>query len=739
MGKRLVSLLTALALAVSAFASLAVAPAGAEVEELGTTLYFPWLPNGDEYGNMGPWYSTFTVQNPNGFPLTVTVYKADGASAATVTLPAFSARTWRSTDVFGDSAGGGVYVSATGSVTLQPVRAAGTDDVEAGAYDLIAIPSTCRAPELVRIQQGDTVFANVQEASALDGTNAQAEYVFGPVTTTGDDTIEVEAGQLLIYWAGADPQPEPGEQYTVVLSCQQPPVAGVAKLVAPVLGNNAPFTSNQHESVTGYTALPADQVNANDNANDHVFPIVQTNNGWDSVLHLTNFTAGSCSVTVTLYPAGGGLTPVLTQTYWLSKGQTQHVDILDLVGANFIGQAYVSSSCAIGATVDRVKAQQPWGDPVNMALTNQGLAVSSGNTVQALPLVYQGYNGWNTGVSVANLGNSLANVQITFYNQAGTAVGTESLTLNARGMGYVYLPNTTDVGIGGFGQALVQSNQPVLVAVDSVKYSGSGQDVGQALGYVAQRGVSASGELYTPLYQKGLTQAGDHSGIALFNHGPSPAWVATSFRNQAGALIEPTIGKAIVAPIPSFGGYMLYAPSYQQMAPGTLASAVTAVLSGGPVVGVTNNVNYDVQYDGSAAFNLPVADDLFSVSVSCTVVDEPAAGDTTADCTVTAQVPDRAGLPLVFEVVDSADDDSADDDFSFSASSSDDVNTQAATTDKSGTASADLYWVTDDNEDNQFTVTVNVYYDVNGNGQLDTQDVLLGSSTCSNVPPAGAG
>jgi hypothetical protein len=141
MGKRLVSLLTALALAVSAFASLTVAPAGAVVEDLGNEIYFPFLPNGEEYGNMGPWYSTFTVQNPNNFPITVSVRKADGTTVTTAELQPFASKTWPSSAVFGDGNGGGVYIVGPSQQTRAPrqytvVRGTGEDGID-------RIPNPC--------------------------------------------------------------------------------------------------------------------------------------------------------------------------------------------------------------------------------------------------------------------------------------------------------------------------------------------------------------------------------------------------------------------------------------------------------------------------------------------------------------------------------------------------------------------------------------------------------------------
>jgi len=138
MGKRLVSLLTALALAVSAFASLTVAPAGAVVEDLGNEIYFPFLPNGEEYGNMGPWYSTFTIQNPTPARVRLKVYKANGDEVTTVNIQPFASKTWSASAVFGSNPGGGIYVGAQASLTLTATRA-GTPDTT----DVLDIPSWC--------------------------------------------------------------------------------------------------------------------------------------------------------------------------------------------------------------------------------------------------------------------------------------------------------------------------------------------------------------------------------------------------------------------------------------------------------------------------------------------------------------------------------------------------------------------------------------------------------------------
>jgi hypothetical protein len=670
MGKRLVSLLTALALAVSAFASLTVAPAGAVVEDLGGRIYFPFLPNGEEYGNMGPWYSTFTIQNPNAARVRLKVYKANGDEVTTVNIEPFASKTWSASAVFGSNPGGGIYVGAQASLTLTATRA-GTPNTT----DVLDIPRWCDVVEVEKVYQGATVYRR------------------GPDYT-------VPAANNAINWSPGGSEPDGGTEYSVDVTCAQPPIAGVAKIVAPV-ASNAGRTSAQHESVTGYTALPREDVDL-DGTRRLVFPIVQTNNGWNSVLHITNFDSRSnCSVTVTLYQSPSGYSdPSFGQFIrLLGRGETWHIDLADQgVPAGWVGQAWVSSDCDVAATVDRVKPAQPWGDPVNMALTNQALPTTEGNTTQALPLVFQAYNGWNTGYSIANLSdNAAANVTINYYNQLGVLVGTDSRVIQPRAMEFVYRPATTDVNIGGFGSVLVTSNQPVLVAVDSVKYTGTGQDVGQALGYVAQRGVGgAGGSLYMPLFQKqGLLSGGnDNSGVALFNLASGERAIALWLFDSSGALVAPTLASPVTALLPAHGQFIFYAPSYAEMPNGFQGSVL--VVADGDVVGVSNNVNYDVQFDGSAAYNMPVAQEETPASLACTI-------SNTGNWVLNVDLGVPQSLPVVVTVGDDLYD---------------------AVTDNDGEATIDDGTAGTSNAD------AVLFLDVNNNGQVDNVDVLLATATC---------
>jgi len=611
----------------------------------------------------------------------------------TVNIEPFASKTWPSSAVFGSNPGGGIYVGAQASLTLTATRG-GTNQ------DVLDIPSWCNVVRVEKVYQGATVY------------EAGTDYNFNAATNA-------------ITWVATGNQPAAGTEYSVDLTCDQPPIAGVAKIVAPVASASG-RTSGQQEAVSGYTALPRGDVRI---AGQHnlVFPIVQTNNGWNSVLHITNFdTRSNCGVTVTLYqsPSGSSDPSFGNFTRLLNRGQTVHIDLADEgLPAGWVGQAWVSTDCHVAATVDRVKPTQPWGDPVNMALTNQALPVQAANTNQALPLVFQNYNGWNTGISIANADpNNVANVTITYYNSAGVAMGTESRAIQPRAMEFVYKPATTDVGIGGFGHARVTSNRPVLVAVDSVKYTGADQDVGQALSYLAQRGVQGGvGQLYMPLFQKQgqLSGGNDNSGIALFNAGTFSASVQIDFYDSSGARVAPTLAGPITATIPAFGGFIAYAPSYGEMPGGFQGSVVVTGL--GLVAGVSNNVNYDVQFDGSAAYNMPVSD---TTLLQFTLLANRQANDGNPDATLTVQLPVPLSVPVLLQITNET---------TGNVSFTDPGNTDvvADNTNASGQIQRNIFLLAAP----PATFTVNVYYDVNINGILDLGvDVLLATGTFTITP-----
>src|SRR5699024_7575899 len=119
-------------------------------------------------------------------------------------------------------------------------------------------------------------------------------------------------------------------------------------------------------------------------------------------------------------------------------------------------------------------------------------------------------------------------------------------------------------------------------------------------------------ELALPLAQKGnpATGSGDTSGIQLFNTDADDSVRAEIVIYGANGLpVGPTVQNNDADPIgitvPAHGNYTLYTHNLSELSSGFRGSVVVYHDGGqGELVGVSNNVNYDVSGDGSTAFNL---------------------------------------------------------------------------------------------------------------------------------------
>src|SRR5690606_36050475 len=113
-------------------------------------------------------------------------------------------------------------------------------------------------------------------------------------------------------------------------------------------------------------------------------------------------------------------------------------------------------------------------------------------TVKFGPLVFRDYNGWNTGINIANLSGETNKVTVTYYNYAGNAVATERVTIPPRAMEYVYTPATGNFGLGDsqITAVRIDGDNPLVAAIDEVKYLG-GQGEGHAMSYPASFAIGS--------------------------------------------------------------------------------------------------------------------------------------------------------------------------------------------------------------------------------------------------------
>jgi hypothetical protein len=374
-------------------------------------------------------------------------------------------------------------------------------------------------------------------------------------------------------------------------------------------------------------------------------PIVQTNSGWNSVIHVTNIDPSSPDasvVNVHYYEAfgQGAAGPSFSDVVYLDQGESAVIDVSDLVGDDWIGSVWITSDYGVVANVSRVKPS------TDMAVTNTAApslwAITSVDdedfdgvfdTAQVgsiaefemyAPLLFNNWNGWNTGISIVNLSEFQNTVTVTYYDD-GSSVSQDTLTIPAKGMEYIYTPDMGDAD-GFKGSAVISSVLPFHAAIDEVKYS-----TGEAMSYIATAATAGvfyadqigndfsvlgfGPRLAAPIIQKGspTTGLGDTSGIELFNAArDSGATVWGYFFDPAGNLVAPSLNllSPWTASMGPLGGSTFYTLNASEMPVGFTGSAMIFPVAGGndpfegSVAGITNVVNYDVQGDGAAVFNL---------------------------------------------------------------------------------------------------------------------------------------
>ncbi len=402
-------------------------------------------------------------------------------------------------------------------------------------------------------------------------------------------------------------------------------LAGVAKQA--VTGDSLPYTTAADTSVSGYNAIGGRELGYFDQL---YFPIVQTNCGpggcWNSILRIANMGLDdNAAVTVRFFPADDGSGSLQTgfQLQGLvDVGEVWSIDLSEWVPEGWVGSAHVYTDDAVGAIVDRVKVgTDMWitntASNANYAEVDIPSAGTNAEVSASYPYVLfapdvrTDYNGWNTGINVANTVDYDTDVSIQYFGSNGNAPAAQTRRLAAHGMTYFYNPSdpsedrcdqpATDVpGCEFIGGAIILSSNPVAVAVDGVKYFGNDANVGQAFSY------SATGNAYdvlaAALIQKGnpANGMGATSGINFMNANASATVVEATWLNPSGFGAS-NFGSSIVW-VPGFATGFVYTMFHNNLPNGYVGSAI--VTSELPIVATTANVDYQVNGDGTAIWNL---------------------------------------------------------------------------------------------------------------------------------------
>jgi hypothetical protein len=397
-------------------------------------------------------------------------------------------------------------------------------------------------------------------------------------------------------------------------------MAGVAKQA--VGGENLPYTTAADTSVSGYNAVSGREVGFFDQL---YFPIVQTNCGpggcWDTQLTLSNVGIdANAAVTVRFFPAddgSGSLQTGFQLQALLDAGDSWEIDLSEWVPEGWVGSAHVFTDDAVVGIADRFKVG------TDMWITNTASNAASESFFQFptgpanapyvlfAPDVRTDWNGWNTGINVANTFDGDNQVTIQYFGSNGNAPQAQTRRLAAHGMTYFYNPSSpsedeceqpaTDVpGCEYIGGAIIFSEAPVTAVIDGVKYFGNDANVGQAFSY------SATGNAYTdlamPLVQKGnpIDGMGATSGINFLNPNAEATIVDTTWINPSGFGAS-NFGSSIVW-VPGYATGFVYTMFHENLPNGFYGSAL--VDSDLPVVATSANVDYQVDGDGTVVWNL---------------------------------------------------------------------------------------------------------------------------------------
>jgi hypothetical protein len=371
-------------------------------------------------------------------------------------------------------------------------------------------------------------------------------------------------------------------------------IAAVMRQVSASIPANPGETTGAHITVSGYTSLSY----AGIAPSPRVIPVAQTNNNWNTLVRITNFeTQDTAFVTMTLRPQDGSPQTQLPSVN-IPAGKTHTLDMLDVVPEGWVGSVNISSGFNVAAVAERVKNE------TNMLLINTSRSAVQTNQVQVAPLVFRNWNHWNTGISLVNLDNLPNDITVTYFSPEGGVVHVDEITLPGWRMDFIYMP--AGQGQPFVGSARIEGERDFIATVDEVKYFGGDGDTGHAMSYHADYLQAEPGQsLAVPLFRKGNPQTGggDTSGVQIFNlFGQATVDIRVVDSGGQSALGEP-----LVINLGPHEGYTFYSMDRDDLPIGFTGSVIIRNVpmeeQNSAIYAVSNLVNYDVQFDGSAAFN----------------------------------------------------------------------------------------------------------------------------------------
>jgi hypothetical protein len=398
----------------------------------------------------------------------------------------------------------------------------------------------------------------------LEATNAKCTYAFytaaGVAAYTSSEVTILPGDKLRVYTP--DIATLAAGEYSGVVSCDKK-VAATVNFSDPNSG--AAFNGVDTPSTVFYA--PA---------------IYDNYYGYFSNIYIQNASTSPVNITVDIYAAGGAV-PVKTQTATAVPAYAAvHFEQEGLAElANNV--AYSAKITGTGDLAAIVNIYGGTGEDQLYSYT----AYASGGVVAYAPLIMNGYYGYNTSMTIQNLGTETANVTVDY---TGPSTVTNNYTIGPNSSLAIYSPNVVPINATHSYAAKVTStnSKPIVVLVNESVIGGL-----QAASYDGF--VAGSNEVRIPVVMKNYYTF--NTSINCQNVGTAATTFTISYAGVAGSTTSPSLLPGAKAEI--------YQPSDPILAavPANWSSSATIISSGQPLVCVVNESSGTVAGDQLYSFN----------------------------------------------------------------------------------------------------------------------------------------
>lgn len=361
-----------------------------------------------------------------------------------------------------------------------------------------------------------------------------SQLTYGPETIDPGDSLYIYVPDLTTLGDG---------EYSAVVSCD--------KLVAAVVNFSDADSGASHSGIAG-----------GDVAQTFYAPGIYNNYyGFYSNLYVQNASSSAVDITVSIYGPGSS-TPVATQTATsVPPNASRSFDQAGLAGLS-TNVAYSAKIEATGAVAAIANIYGGVGTAVDNQLYSYN-PVASGSTVAYAPVIMNAYYGYNTALTIQNMGTSDTNYTVTY----GTGqIQTGTIAAGASEM--LYTP-ASGVPAGTLTGAKVESSSEDIVVLVN-----ESTDKNRAASYVGFTGGSTT--VSAPMVMRRFYKY--NTSVTCQNLGTASTVMSISYGGISGTTSSPSIAPE--------GTHMFYQPDDPLLTDNWIGSATITATQ--PIVCVVN-------------------------------------------------------------------------------------------------------------------------------------------------------